>query len=129
MATQKVINNEHVWDQIGRHLFPAGIPPNPDEAPQYKTTAFIGGYPDTYIDPMTLEWDHDFTQAEHDAWDRLVKFARRKVEYDDAADAATEPFITTLKQWKNRTPPATDTQRDAVLDAMVELWRLELKDN
>lgn len=138
MATQKVIHDRDVWPVIAGYLFPAGIPPEPELVAE-AVTKFIGGYPDSFIPPpdgqevdgpLTLVWDHDFTQAEHDAWDRLVKMCRRRSEYDDAGMAGVEAAESTLRAWNDRTPGAeTQEQMVAVLDAMTDLWRAELRDD
>lgn len=136
MATTKIVQDEDVWNVLGPYLFPAGIPPDRNIPEEYRGTQFIGGYPDEHRNPtehgsqyLELIWYHDFNEEEHNAWDRLIKRARRRAENDDEEDKQRIPHIQVLKQWRNRTPGnETQAQMIAVLDAMVELWRLELKE-
>jgi hypothetical protein len=75
----------------------------------------------------TLTWDADFTAEQEVEWTRAIKKARQKVEPID--DNEMDPHIDVLKQWRNRDKPnTTDAHRDAVLDAIVEILRLELKE-
>jgi len=131
MATIKYIDDEDVWDVLWRYLFPAGIPPA-----WPATTRFIGGYPtghrnpyDDGVERLELHWDHDFTPEEEEAWRRLIRKCRRKArDESDDHDRLLDAQVNVLSQWKNRTGSATNAQRDAVLDAMMNLWRLELRD-
>ena len=79
--TRKVIEDVEIWDVVGNYVFPAGIPPV-DYIP--AETPFKGGYPDRYIEPMTLEWDTDFDAKAEKDWERICKKARKlSLRYDD----------------------------------------------
>ena len=140
MATTKIIPIDQigVWDYLAKQLFPAGIPKDEsyrDELINTPVHQFIP-YPDSSRNPMEhgiqdleITWDIDFTPEQEQAWERLLKRARRMGMDDDVGDKAARQQIQVLKAWRNRTPGnETQAQIIAVLDAMVELWRLELKE-
>jgi len=81
MVTRRVIDDEDIWDIIGRFVFPIGIPPLEGLVAETK---FKGGYPDRFIEPMTLEWDHDFDDKAEKDWDRIIRKARKlSLRFDD----------------------------------------------
>lgn len=141
MATTKIIPIADIgaWDYLSQHLFPAGIPVDETFSAELVNTPVHQylPYPDDSRNPsehgtqdLELIWNHDFTPTEEKAWQRLLRKAYRYGMYDNSREDLIDDEIAILKAWKNRgaqTP--TDAQRDAVLDAMVELWRLELKDD
>jgi hypothetical protein len=131
MSTKKIVLDEAVWDEVGRNLFPVGIPPKDYDVPQ-AVTKFIGGYPDGFeyageqeAMPIALIWNHDFTPAEDAAWDRLLKTCRRRVEYDDQNALDLESPLVALKKWKadKVKDKRTNAERDETLDALVDAVR------
>lgn len=120
-----------VYDFLSeRRFLPTPLPNDgfddvPDPLPgTFSAGRFTG---DWVSDPaaVTLTWADDFTPEQEAEWSLAVKRARRRVE---DVDSEADPHIAVLKQWRDRTGPATDVQRDAVLDAMMNLWRLNLKE-
>jgi hypothetical protein len=126
------IDDDALWQAVARYVFPAGIPRDPGEVGNpFYDSKFSVGYPDRYVDPWIVEWDHDFSPAEEAEWDRVLREAKRRTEPTRVAD--TDPYVAELRIWKRDVVDAgvdpTVEQITRVITAMMHLWRLDLRDD
>ena len=93
------------------------VPPPPDRVTDHPT------------DPEweVWEWDVDLLPEQTEKLERAIRVVRDAMT--TPTDVDQQPYIDVLRQWRNRTGTPTDAQRDRVLDAMMHLWRLTLRDD
>lgn len=111
-------------------VLPPGVPYyDPDDGRLLNGPALPDRVTDHPTDPAweVWEWDADLSAEDTAALDRAIRVVRDMMT--TPTDADLQPHIDVLRQWRNRTGTPTDAQRDRVLDAMMDLWRLTLKDD